>query len=259
MKSLGTTRRRRKLMNRSKTISIIRNEAAIIGMTIGPPASSISNRLRVGIGGDGVAAKIVSRFSMRLRSLRNTARRQGVKEAKRLAISPDPFASYSPCLLAVLRFRLWLPGQRPGLQLAQLELRVAAGVDVSDHVQVVMVDVDDFFGLFIAKRVWHGPADAANVFVINRALVMSMVVLSGANERIHAWRVDVVSNLAFYDSHMVAIAFPHAGNTALDRVHFFEGTDDFVVTRWIQRDWRTAGGDRSQDWHAIVPFVFPVL
>ena len=76
-----------------------------------------------------------------------------------------------------------------------LELRVRTGVDVADHVQVVMVDVDDFFGLFVPQRVRHGPADAANVFVVDRAFVVSVMLLRRADERIHARRIDVVGDL----------------------------------------------------------------
>ena len=65
-----------------------------------------------------------------------------------------------------------------------LELRVAARVDVAHHVQVVMVDVDHFLGVFVAQRVRHRPADAADVFVVDRALVMSVMLLSRADERI---------------------------------------------------------------------------
>ena len=49
MNSRGTTRRRRKLISRSNTISSIKNDASRIGIISGPPASSISNKLRVGM------------------------------------------------------------------------------------------------------------------------------------------------------------------------------------------------------------------
>jgi hypothetical protein len=68
----------------------------------------------------------------------NKTRRQGDQETGSqitLLVSP------SPCLLVLLL-------NQP--QLRSLKLRISSGVDITDHMQVVMVDVDDFFCFFVA-------------------------------------------------------------------------------------------------------------
>ena len=109
------------------------------------------------------------------------------------------------------------------------------------------------------ERVRHRPADAADVFVVDRALVVGVVLLGRADQRIHARRIDVVGDLALHDPHVVAVAFPHAGNAAFDRLGLFQRPHHFVVARRIERNRRTAGGDRAEDRHAFVALVFPVL
>ena len=69
-------------------------------------------------------------------------------------------------------------------------------------------DVSLPLGFFVAQRMRYGPANAADVFVVNRAFIVSMMLLSGADERVDARRIHIVRNQLLYDPHVVAIALP---------------------------------------------------
>ncbi len=58
---------------------------------------------------------------------------------------------------------------------------IAAGadIDVSDHVEMVVVDIEDFLSLFGGGRVRNRPTDPRHFRVINRAFVMAVVELAG--------------------------------------------------------------------------------
>ena len=61
-----------------------------------------------------------------------------------------------------------------------LEVGRRARVDVAHHVEVVVVDIDDFARIFVDQRVRNRPADALDFGVVNRALVVGMVLLCSA-------------------------------------------------------------------------------
>jgi hypothetical protein len=63
---------------------------------------------------------------------------------------------------------------------APLEVGRHAGVHRADHVEVVVVDVDHFLGVLIDQRVRHRPADADDLGVVDRALVVGVVQLHRA-------------------------------------------------------------------------------
>ena len=71
----------------------------------------------------------------------------------------------------------------------ELEVRVRPGIDGPDHVEVVVVDVDHFLRVFIDQRMRHRPADSSDLGVIDRALVVSVMELHGAQERHDAGRM----------------------------------------------------------------------
>src|SRR5262249_15608320 len=62
-----------------------------------------------------------------------------------------------------------------------LEVGAGSRVYVSDHVEVVMVDVNYFYRIFVAERMRYRPTDASIVAEVNRALVVSVVQLRRAN------------------------------------------------------------------------------
>ena len=80
-----------------------------------------------------------------------------------------------------------------------------------------MVDVDDFFSFFIAQRVRYGPANAANILVVDSAFVMGVMLLRRPNERINARRIDVVGYQLLNNANIVSVAFPHARHAARSR------------------------------------------
>jgi hypothetical protein len=86
-----------------------------------------------------------------------------------------------------------------------------------------------------------------------------MVLLCRANERVHARRIDVIGDLVLHDSHVVAIALPHARHAAFHGVDLLHGAHDFIITWRIKRKRRAAGCDRSEDRHALVALMLPVL
>ncbi len=132
------------------------------------------------------------------------------------------------------------------------------GVDISDHVQVVVVNIDHLTSIFVAKRVRHWPANPANVLVVDRALVVSVMLLRRADQRVDPRRIEVVSNFFLNNANVVTTVFVQERYTPLNGPRFLERPNHFVVARWIERgDFTT--GDRAQNWHAFVPFVVPEL
>ena len=68
---------------------------------------------------------------------------------------------------------------------------------VANHVEVVMVDVDYFDHFIVVQRVGHWESDNRSLAAVNRALVVSVMQLSRADQRIESRWVDVVSDLFF--------------------------------------------------------------
>src|SRR6476646_7154927 len=106
---------------------------------------------------------------------------------------------------------------------------------------------------------WHRPTDAAYVFVVDRAFVVSVMLLRGPDEWVNPRRIHIIGNQLLDDPHVVAIALPHTGYATFDRVNFLKRPHNFVVARRIKRNWRAARGNRTQNGHTLVPFVLPIL
>ena len=92
---------------------------------------------------------------------------------------------------------------RVGLQVWS---RVRLGV--THHVEVVMVNVDNFDCFPIVKRVRYWISDRRSLVEVDRALVVSVVQLSRADQRIEPWRVNVIGDLLFDDANAVSLGFP---------------------------------------------------
>ena len=129
------------------------------------------------------------------------------------------------------------------------------GIGITAHVEVVMVDVDDFHTFFIFQGVWNWPTVDRTLFEVNGALVVSMVQLSEPNQRNEPWIVNVVSNLLFDDADLVPLLFVEQGNSTADRTSTLESVDDFVIARWIDRSHRTATSQRTHDRNTCVSLV----
>ena len=61
-------------------------------------------------------------------------------------------------------------------------LVVFAKIDVANHVEVIVVDVDDFNRVFIQSCVWDWPASNGTLGEVNGALVVSVVQLCWSDE-----------------------------------------------------------------------------
>lgn len=78
---------------------------------------------------------------------------------------------------------------------------------VTDHVQVVMVNVEDFDRI-VSRGVRNGPTVAGNFFKIDTAFVVSMVLLRWSDEGIDARRIDIISDLFFRNLYVVTLSLP---------------------------------------------------
>ena len=115
---------------------------------------------------------------------------------------------------------------------------VLAQINVADHVEVVVVDVDNFDRVLINQRVGERPTDNLSFGVVNRALVVSMVQLSRSDQGNNSWRIDVVRDLFLDHRHVVSLDFVHKWQSTLHFVGSFHRPPDFVVTGLIQGDRR---------------------
>ncbi len=136
---------------------------------------------------------------------------------------------------------------------------VAAHIKVANHVEVIVVNIDNFFGVPVKECVWYRPANPTNILVIDRAAIVGVMLLSWSDERVMPRRIHVVSNFAFYDPNVVPIAFPQERYATFNGLGLFERDHDFVVTWGVERYGWSAGSDWSQNRYAIVPLFEPKL
>ena len=89
-------------------------------------------------------------------------------------------------------------------------------IDIADHVEVVVVDVDDFHGVFIFQGVRDRPTDNLLFGKVDRAFVMGMVQLSRSNQRNDSRRINVISNLFSDNRDIVTLRFVQERKAALN-------------------------------------------
>ena len=94
---------------------------------------------------------------------------------------------------------------------------VRSSIDIPYDVQVVVVDVDDFDLFLIRKGVRIRPALSLDLAVVDRALVVCMVQLSGADERVEARWIDIVGDQRLHDANVVTLRFVEEWNSTFDR------------------------------------------
>lgn len=112
----------------------------------------------------------------------------------------------------------------------------------TSHVEVVMVDVNDFCCIFVDQSVWERPPNDLTFCEIDRAFVVNVVQLNRADQWDHTRRIDVISYSFFDHRHVVTLRFVQKRNTALDGSSAFESPPDFVVARRIHVGrWPTCG------------------
>lgn len=71
------------------------------------------------------------------------------------------------------------------------------GIRITTHVEVIMVNVDDFYTLVVFERIWNRPSVDRAFFEVHGALVVCVVQLSEADQGDESWIVDVVGDLLF--------------------------------------------------------------
>ena len=128
---------------------------------------------------------------------------------------------------------------------------VFAKVRIAGHVEVVVVNVDDFNRVLINKCVRRWVANDLAIRVVDRALVVSVTQLSWTDQRINSWRIDVVSDLLFDDLNVVPLMLIQEWYATLNRISPLESTHDFVIARRIQSN-HFAASHRSKNWNTCV-------
>lgn len=127
---------------------------------------------------------------------------------------------------------------------ASLDLvrRVIAGIHVTHHMQVIVVDIDDFDGVLVDEAMRNRPGDVDGFAEIDRAFEVSVVQLRGSNQRVEPGWVDIICNEFFDDPHVIAVLFIEEGHAAFGRAGSFQGSHDFVITWHVQSTcWCTCG------------------
>ena len=122
-----------------------------------------------------------------------------------------------------------------------------------------MIDVEHFLHIVVDERVRHRPADAAHLLEVDGALIMGVVELSGAGQRIVAGRIDVIGQLALGDLHVVALNLVEEGPVALDRTSLLQRPHHLVVARLVERLAGASRLQRAEHWRPLVAFVVPEL
>ena len=110
-----------------------------------------------------------------------------------------------------------------------LELRVLAGIDIAAHMEVIVIDVQNFDRFLVRSRIRDRPADMGDLGEVHRAFVMSMVQLSWADGRNESRRVDIVADLLFHDSHSAPLGFMQQREATFDGSSSFQSPHDFVI------------------------------
>ena len=119
---------------------------------------------------------------------------------------------------------------------------VVSGIRVTHHVQVIVVNIDDFDGVLIDEAMRNRPGDVGGFAEINCAFEVSVMQLCGSNQRVEPGWIDIVCNEFFDDSHVIAVLFIEEGDTTFGRAGSFQGSHDFVITWHVQGAcWRTRG------------------
>lgn len=139
-----------------------------------------------------------------------------------------------------------------------------AQVNVSDHVKVVVVDVDDFHRIFVFQSMRNRPAYNFPFGEIDRAFVVSVVQLSGSYQRDDSRRIDVVGDLVDHHRYVVTLCFVEKRDSTLHWVGTLKRPPDLVLTGRIQGFHRAARRDGAENWHTSISLmnmelVFPFL
>ncbi|MBI2480021.1 MAG: metallophosphoesterase [Planctomycetia bacterium] len=140
-----------------------------------------------------------------------------------------------------------------------LVVRIHTRIDVAHHVEVIVVDVDDFNRVLVCQLMRNRPANIGDFREVDRAFVMSMMELSGSNGWDEPRRIDIVRDFLFDHPHVVPLLFVQVGQSAFDRPRSLQRSQHLVIARRIESNGRTAGGERSENRNGVVPLLNPEL
>ena len=127
-------------------------------------------------------------------------------------------------------------------------------VGIASHVEVVVVNVDDFYRIFVDRCMRRWPADDLLFGVVDRALVVCVVQLGWTNQRIHTWWIDVVSDRLLDHLHVVALNLVKERKATLNRIGSLKRPPDFVVAGRIKCQLVTRGGG-AKNWNTSISLV----
>ena len=102
-----------------------------------------------------------------------------------------------------------------------LKVRRRVRFDVADHMEVIMVDVDDLDDFAIIQRVRNRITNDRPLAAINRALVVSVMQLRWADQRIKPRWIDVVGDPFLDDANVVALTLEQEWHAALNGTSLF--------------------------------------
>lgn len=134
-----------------------------------------------------------------------------------------------------------------------------ARVNIPNHVQVVVIDVDNFDFFWFVECVWDWPTYTSLLIKVDDALVVGMVELSRANEWIDSWGIDVVSDLFLDDANVVTLCLFEEWHPAANWSSFLERSHDFVIARCVESLNRTAGCDWTKNRYTVIILVHVIL
>ena len=132
-----------------------------------------------------------------------------------------------------------------------------AGIYVAHHVQVVVVDIDDFLAVLIHGGVGHGPADVSDLDKVDGAFEVDVVDLYGADQRHHAGRIDAVLDELADDADLVPLFLMAKRNSALNGPGLLQPPHDLVFRGRVKGNFRRPGLEGTEDRRAIVTLVVP--
>ena len=117
-----------------------------------------------------------------------------------------------------------------------------------------MVNVDDFYSIFVDQCMWRWPANDLLFCVVDRALVVSVVQLGWTNQRIHTWWIDVVSDRLLDHLRIIALSLVEERKAALNRIGSLKRPPDFVVAGRVESQLVTRSSG-AKNWNTSVSLV----
>jgi hypothetical protein len=108
-------------------------------------------------------------------------------------------------------------------------------VHVTNLMQVVVIDVQHFDRFVILQSMRDRIAHDLSLGEVDRALVVNVVQLNGADQWQHSWLVNVVSDLLFDDADVATLDFVQERYAALQGADSLQSRHNFMIRWWVHR------------------------